>query len=138
MTTIIASLTNGAITFSMEMSDAGWNPAKSPTPTTGMGRKSGLIVTPIYGRSGDAGQDSATHSLEFTIEGLALAADRDKIDALVKATQIDALGAGKNTLTVRGVTQTHIALKSWYATDVEGSSLLWRYSIQMIVIDPPA
>jgi hypothetical protein len=134
---VVASLTNGAITFSMEVPDAGWLPtsAKSPTPTTTTGRKSGLVILPIFGRFGDAGQDTGTHSLEFTIEGLALAADVTKIDELTFATQIDPVtGAGKNTLTVRGNVKSSLGIKSYTATDVEGSTLLWRYSIQLIEI----
>lgn len=134
---VTASLQGPSGTFSMEVSDAGYDPAKSPTPTTTMGRKSGLVLVEIYGRAGEAGQDSAAHSLEFTIEGLALAADRDKIDSLVKDVQIGEDGAGVNTLIVRGVTQAHIGLLSWTSTDVEGSALFWRYSIRMAVVEAP-
>ena len=133
---VTASLSNGTTTFDMELPDAGWAGAKSPTPTTGVGRKSGLVVMPIFGRVGDAGQDTGAHSLEFTIEGLALQADKDKIDDLTKATQIDpATGAGKNTLISRGTTTGSLGILSYTTTDVEGSSLLWRYSIQLVQIE---
>ena len=133
---VTASLSNGTVTFSMEIPDAGWAGAKSPTPTTGQSRKSGLVVLPIFGRAGEAGQDAGAHSLEFTLEGLALAADKDKLDTLTKATQIDpATGAGKNTLIVRGITTASLGIKSYTATDVEGSTLFWRYSIHLIQIE---
>jgi hypothetical protein len=135
---VTASLSGPGGTFSMEVPDAGWDHAASPTPTTGQSRKSGLVVLPIFGRSGDAGQDAGAHSLEFTLEGLALAADKDTLDALTKATQIDpATGAGQNTLIVRGVTTDSLAIKSYTATDVEGSTLLWRYAIHLIQIEEP-
>ena len=133
---VTASLSNGTITFEMELPDAGWAGAKSPTPTTGVGRKSGLVVLPIFGRVGDAGQDTGAHSREFTIEGLALIADKDKLDDLTKATQINpATGAGKNTLISRGTTTDSLGILSYTTTDVEGSSLLWRYSIQLVQIE---
>lgn len=135
---VIASLSNGTTTFSMEVPDAGYLPSsgKSPTPTTGKSRKSGLVVVPIFGRVGDAGQDTGAHSLHFTIEGLALQADDDKIDALTLATQIDpATGAGKNVLIVRGKTTDSLGILSYKSTDVEGSPLLWRYSIQLVKIE---
>lgn len=133
---VTASLSNGAITFSMELPDAGWAGAKSPTPTTGKSRKSGLVVLPIFARIGDAGQDTGAHSLQFTIEGLALQADDDKIDAMTKVAQLDPVtGAGKNTLIVRGKTTASLGILSYTTTDVEGSTLLWRYSIQLVQIE---
>ncbi len=138
---VTASLGNGTTTFSMEIPDAGWVPtsAKSPTPITGASKKSGLVVIPIFGRTGDAAQDMGAHSTEFTLEGLALQTDVVFIDTLVAATQIDpATGAGKNTLIVRGSTVTNLGIKGYTATDVEGNSLLWRYSIQLIQIGATA
>ena len=133
---VTASLSNGTITFEMELPDAGWDHVKSPTPTTGKSRKSGLVVMPVFGRVGDAGQDTGAHSLQFTIEGLALQADDDKIDALTKATQLDpATGAGKKTLIVRGKTTASLGILSYTTTDVEGNTLLWRYSIQLVQIE---
>ena len=133
---VTASLSNGTITFDMELPDAGWAGAKSPTPTTGVGRKSGLVVLPIFARVGDAGQDTGAHSQEFTIEGLALQADKDKIDTLTKAKQVDlTTGAGKNTLISRGTTTGSLGILSYMTTDVEGSALLWRYSIQLVQIE---
>ena len=133
---VTASLSNGTTTFSMEVPDAGWDPAKSPTPTTSESRKSGLVVIPIFGRTGDAGQDTGAHSKQFTIEGDALKADKNKIDDMTKAAQIDpATGAGKNTLIVRGETTASLGILSYTNTDVEGNILLWRYSIQLVQIE---
>jgi hypothetical protein len=135
---VTASLSNGTTTFSMEVPDSGWLPtsAKSPTPVTGGSKKSGLVVIPIFGRVGDAAQDTGASSTEFTLEGIALQTDMAFIDSLVKVSQIDpATGAGKNTLIVRGSTMTNMAIKGYTFTDVDGSTLLWRYSVQLIQIE---
>ena len=127
---VTASLSDGTTTFSMEVPDDGWTTSKSPTPTTGFSRKSGLVVIPVYGRTGNAGQDSGAHSAEFTLEGLGLLADMQKLDTLTAGLQVDVTtGHGRMTLISRGVTTTHLAIKSYTAIDVEGSSLLWRYSV---------
>jgi hypothetical protein len=122
----------------MEVADTGWNTNISPTPTTGQSRKSGLVVIPIFRRVGDAAQDMGAHSLQFTIEGLALAADKAKLDILTKAAQVDpATGIGKNTLIVRGITTASLGILNYTTTDVEGNVLLWRYSIQLVQIEAP-
>jgi hypothetical protein len=125
-------------TFEMEVPEDGWNPTggKSPTPTTGKSRKSGLVVIPIFGRTGDAAQDTGAHSAEFTIEGLALASDVDLLDAITKVPQIDPeTGAGKNTLVVRGKTYASLGILGYTTTDVEGSALLYRYAINLVQIE---
>jgi hypothetical protein len=139
--TVNASLSGPGGEFLMETTGSGWSPSISPSPSSfGPSRKSGLVVVPIFGRVGDAGQDTGAHSRELTVEGLALKADVDILDAMTIAPQISEGGEGVNTFAASNGSWSiaKLGIKSYITTTVEGSELLYRYTIQLIQIEAPA